>query len=59
MPVSDGFRPTETSGDGVGVQCMKERARLLSGELRIVSEPSAGTALHLTVPLADAAAAGR
>ena len=46
-----GFRPTETSGDGVGVQGMKERARLLGGELRIVSEPSAGTALHLTVPL--------
>jgi signal transduction histidine kinase len=46
-----GYRPAETSGDGVGVQGMKERARLLGGELRIVSEPSAGTALHLTVPL--------
>jgi signal transduction histidine kinase len=54
-----GFRPTETSGDGVGVQGMKERARLLGGELRIVSEPSAGTALHLTVPLADAGASVR
>jgi two-component system sensor histidine kinase UhpB len=51
-----GFRPMETSGDGMGVQGMKERARLLGGELRIVSEPSAGTALHLTVPLADPAA---
>ena len=54
-----GFRPTETSGEGVGVQGMKERARLLGGELRIVSEPSAGTALHLTVPLADAGASAR
>ena len=54
-----GFRPTETSGEGVGVQGMKERARLLGGELRIVSEPSAGTALHLTVPLADASASAR
>jgi signal transduction histidine kinase len=46
-----GFRPGETSGDGVGMQGMKERARLMGGELRVVSEPSAGTALHLTVPL--------
>jgi signal transduction histidine kinase len=52
-----GFRPGETSGDGVGMQGMKERARLLGGELRVVSEPSAGTALHLTVPLGAAAAA--
>jgi signal transduction histidine kinase len=46
-----GFRPGETSGDGVGVQGMKERARLMGGELRIVSEPSGGTAVHLVVPL--------
>lgn len=46
-----GFRPGETSGDGVGMQGMKERARLMGGDLRVVSEPSAGTALHLTVPL--------
>jgi len=50
-----GFRPTETIGDGVGMQSMKERARLMGGELRVVSEPSAGTALHLTVPLGEAA----
>jgi two-component system nitrate/nitrite sensor histidine kinase NarX len=48
-----GFRPSETSGDGVGMQGMKERARLMGGELRVVSEPSAGTALHLTVPLGE------
>ena len=46
-----GFRPGETSGDGVGVQGMKERARLMGGDLRIVSEPSGGTAVHLLVPL--------
>lgn len=46
-----GFRPAETSGDGVGVQGMKERARLMGGDLRIVSEPSGGTAVHLVVPL--------
>jgi signal transduction histidine kinase len=46
-----GFRPGETSGDGVGMQGMKERARLMGGDLRVVSEPSAGTSLLLTVPL--------
>jgi signal transduction histidine kinase len=45
-----GFRPEETSGDGLGVQGMKERARLMGGELRVVSQPSGGTAVRLTVP---------
>jgi signal transduction histidine kinase len=52
-----GFRPGETSGDGVGMQGMKERARLMGGDLRVVSEPSAGTSLLLTVPLRDVATA--
>lgn len=47
-----GFRPGETLGDGVGMQGMKERARLMGGDLRVVSEPSAGTQLQLSVPLA-------
>lgn len=46
-----GFRPDETSGDGVGVQGMKERARLMGGELRVISEPRAGTSVLLAVPL--------
>jgi signal transduction histidine kinase len=45
-----GFRPEETSGDGLGVQGMKERARLMGGELRVISEPSAGTTVSLSVP---------
>lgn len=52
-----GFRPDETSGDGLGVQGMKERARLMGGELRVVSEPSGGTAVHLAVPVNDNGAA--
>jgi signal transduction histidine kinase len=48
-----GFRPEETSGDGLGVQGMKERARLMGGELRVISEPSGGTAVHLAVPISD------
>jgi two-component system, NarL family, sensor histidine kinase DegS len=47
-----GFRPEETSGDGLGMQGMKERARLMGGDLRVVSEPSGGTGVHLTVPVA-------
>jgi signal transduction histidine kinase len=46
-----GFRPEETSGEGLGVQGMKERARLLGGDLLVTSEPSGGTAVQLEVPL--------
>jgi signal transduction histidine kinase len=46
-----GFRPEETSGDGLGVQGMKERARLMGGDLRVISEPSGGTSVHLSVPI--------
>ncbi|HVM30358.1 MAG TPA: sensor histidine kinase [Candidatus Limnocylindrales bacterium] len=47
-----GFRPEDTSGDGVGLQGMKERARLMGGELRVISQPAGGTHVQLTVPLA-------
>lgn len=48
-----GFRPEETSGEGLGVQGMKERARLLGGDLIVSSEPSGGTAVQLEVPIRD------
>jgi signal transduction histidine kinase len=48
-----GFRPDQTLGDGVGMQGMKERARLMGGELRVFSEPSGGTTVQLSVPIAD------
>jgi signal transduction histidine kinase len=48
-----GFRPDETTGEGLGVQGMKERARLMGGELRVVSEPSGGTTVDLIVPIRD------
>jgi signal transduction histidine kinase len=51
-----GFRPDETSGDGLGLQGMKERARLMGGELRVESEPSGGTTIRLALPIADQAA---
>ncbi len=46
-----GFRPEETSGYGLGVQGMRERARLLGGDLRVSSEPSGGTEVQLDVPI--------
>lgn len=46
-----GFRPEETSGYGLGVQGMRERARLLGGDLRVSSEPSGGTSVELDVPI--------
>jgi signal transduction histidine kinase len=46
-----GFRPEETSGYGLGVQGMRERARLLGGDLGLSSEPSGGTAVQLDVPI--------
>jgi len=48
-----GFRPEEPIGDGVGVQGMKERARLMGGDLRVISEPRGGTAVHLSVPMSE------
>jgi signal transduction histidine kinase len=48
-----GFRPEESVGDGLGLQGMKERARLMGGELRVISEPSGGTTVDLTVPVRD------
>lgn len=52
-----GFRPEETSGDGVGVQGMRERARLMGGDLQVISQPAGGTEVVLRVPIS--AEAGR
>jgi two-component system sensor histidine kinase DegS len=38
--------------DHFGVRSMKERARMLGGEIRWVSTPRTGTAVEITVPLA-------
>jgi signal transduction histidine kinase len=48
-----GFRPDETSGDGLGMQGMKERARLMGGEVQVSSEPSGGTTILIALPIAE------
>jgi signal transduction histidine kinase len=49
-----GFRPEDTNGDGMGLQGMRERARLMGGELMVLSQPSGGTSVELAVPLSEA-----
>jgi two-component system sensor histidine kinase UhpB len=44
-----GFEP-ERASNGLGLNGMAERARLVGGELEIDSRPGAGTALSLKVP---------
>jgi signal transduction histidine kinase len=47
-----GFDPlaSQTTG-GMGLDSMRERARILGGELLITSIPDQGTTIHLTAPL--------
>ena len=45
-----GFDPN-APGEGLGLQGMEERARLLGGMFRIASEPQGGTTVELTVPM--------
>ena len=46
-----GFDPGSAREDGLGLQGMEERARLMGGQLRISSAPSDGTLVEVTVPL--------
>jgi PAS domain S-box-containing protein len=66
MTISDsgvGFDPHEAmKGRGLGITSMRERLKLVEGELAIESEPHRGTVVHARVPLdpgAKSAAAGR
>jgi len=46
-----GFDPSNARDDGLGLQGMEERARLMGGHLRISSAPSDGTVVELSLPL--------
>lgn len=41
----------DPKGTGLGLYGMRERAELVGGELAIISEPGAGTMIHLQIPL--------
>ncbi len=40
-----------TRMNGIGLQSMQERARMIYGQLTITTAPGQGTAIHLMVPL--------
>jgi two-component system chemotaxis sensor kinase CheA len=46
---------TEVSGRGIGLDVVREAATRLDGEVRITSEPGAGTTVEIDAPLAVAA----
>ncbi len=45
-----GFDPASVRGDGLGLEGMAERARLVGGELDVRSSPGAGTEISMRVP---------
>jgi signal transduction histidine kinase len=55
LTVSDsgaGFDPEKAlKGHGLGLTSMKERLKLVNGEISIESQPKRGTAIHACVPL--------
>jgi signal transduction histidine kinase len=52
-----GFDPTSVTGrDGLGLVSMRERLRVVHGDIVIASEPSAGTTIDVHVPLLRAVA---
>jgi len=49
-----GFDEASLDGDqGIGIQSMKERARLLSGQFRIISKVGEGTRVEVSLPLKE------
>jgi two-component system, sensor histidine kinase LadS len=49
-----GFTPEHPPGNGLGLESMAERARMLGGVLAIDSRPGAGTTLRLELPIREA-----
>jgi signal transduction histidine kinase len=45
-----GFDPGTETGAGFGISSMRERARLAGGDLRLVSQPGAGTEIEVVLP---------
>lgn len=51
-----GFDPEEAmKGNGLGLISIRERLKLVNGDLSIESQPQSGTTIHARVPLAPAA----
>ncbi|MFF7051648.1 HAMP domain-containing sensor histidine kinase [Streptomyces griseorubiginosus] len=51
LTVADDGRGTQSAPEGAGMRGMRERALLVGATLDVTSQPRAGTAVRLTVPL--------
>jgi len=47
-----GFDPSTVNGHGLGLTSMRERLRLVRGQLSIESRPQRGTTIRASVPVA-------
>ncbi|MNT55951.1 sensory histidine kinase UhpB [compost metagenome] len=47
----DGRGAGHLAGGGIGLRSMRERARCLGGELKLLTRPGAGLVLSLSVPV--------
>lgn len=54
--LSTAERATEVSGRGVGMSALREAARRVGGDARVLSQPGRGTTVAIVVPSAAAAA---
>ncbi|MGN6568038.1 MAG: sensor histidine kinase [Flavipsychrobacter sp.] len=45
-----GFDPKSSAGRGIGLENMRERTRLLNGDLQIMSQPGSGCTVTLSIP---------
>lgn len=48
-----GFDIGKLSGHGIGLDSLRERARILHADLDIVSRPGSGTQIHIELPIAE------
>jgi signal transduction histidine kinase len=53
----NGFDPTGVSGGHFGLIGLRERTRLLSGSLKLLTSPGNGTELRVRIPLREGKAA--
>jgi signal transduction histidine kinase len=48
-----GFSPDAIAADRFGIEGIRERARLLGGQVAIESQPGVGTLIRATLPLVE------
>jgi two-component system sensor histidine kinase UhpB len=51
LSITDDGRGLQNQSGGRGLRNMRDRARMLGGNLAVTSEAGKGTAVHLSIPL--------